>query len=409
MASNGSNNIRVGIDIGTSKVVCLIAEYVDLELRVIGLGSQTSQGLKNGVIVDIESTVSAIESAVNDAELMSGKQVTSAFVGISGGHINGLNSEGVVGIKDKKVKVSDVDRVITAAQAYAIPDDSQLLHVLPRDYIIDQQNGIREPLGMAGVRLETKVHLVTCNRNSAQNISSCMKACGITVEGFVLEQLASSYSVLSEDEKELGTCLIDMGGGTSDVAVFQNGAISHTANIPTSGDHITKDIARALQTPSLQAEELKKKYGCASSSIIHENETIEVPGMAGRKNKIFSRMALASVIEQRYLDIFGLIKQKLNLSSLENNIPAGIVITGGTSRMEGVAQLAEEVFNAPVRIGSPSGLIGLSDILRNPIYATAVGLVLYSQKSQEEDHMNYLFMKDKNIFNKAFRWIQNNF
>jgi cell division protein FtsA len=200
-----------------------------------------------------------------------------------------------------------------------------------------------------------------------------------------------------------------MGGGTSDVAVFQNGAISHTANIPTSGDHITKDIARALQTPSMQAEELKKKYGCASSSIIHENETIEVPGMAGRKNKIFSRMALASVIEQRYLDIFGLIKQKLNLSSLENNIPAGIVITGGTSRMEGVAQLAEEVFNTPVRIGSPSGLIGLSDILRNPIYATAVGLVLYSQKSQEEDHMNYLFMKDKNIFNKAFRWIQNNF
>ena len=212
MAINGSNNIRVGIDIGTSKVVCLIAEYVDHELRVIGLGSQSSQGLKNGVIVDIESTVSAIESAVNDAELMSGKQVTSAFVGISGGHINGLNSEGVVGIKDKKVKVSDVDRVITAAQAYAIPDDSQLLHVLPRDYIIDQQNGIKEPLGMAGVRLETKVHLVTCNRNSAQNISSCMKACGISVEGFVLEQLASSYSVLSEDEKELGTCLIDMGG-----------------------------------------------------------------------------------------------------------------------------------------------------------------------------------------------------
>ena len=404
-----NQNIKVGIDIGTSKVVCLIAESNPEGLKVLGLGTHPSKGLKNGVVVDIESTVSAIQEATNKAELMSGIRVHQAYVGISGGSSNGLNSEGVVPIKDKKVKISDVEKVITAAKAQSIPDGYKLLHILAREYAIDQQSGIKEPLGMAGVRLEAKVHLVSCEKNAAENISSCMKACGISVQDYVLEQLASSYSVLSQDEKKLGVCLIDLGGGTSDVAIFIDDSISHTINIPVGGDHVTNDIARAIQTPTAQAEELKKKYGCASSSLTSEGEKISTPSINGRSDKVFSRQALADVIEHRYAEIFQMIRQRLEINDLSQYLPAGIVLTGGASKIEGISQLGEEIFQVPVRVGKPKGLIGLSDILKNPVYSTSTGLILYGQKVTEEEFVDFAFIREKGLFNKAFKWIQNNF
>ena len=404
-----NQNIKVGIDIGTSKVVCLIAESNPEGLKVLGLGTHPSKGLKNGVVVDIESTVSAIQEATDKAELMSGIRVHQAYVGISGGSSNGLNSEGVVPIKDKKVKISDVEKVITAAKAQSIPDGYKLLHILAREYAIDQQSGIKEPLGMAGVRLEAKVHLVSCEKNAAENISSCMKACGISVQDYVLEQLASSYSVLSQDEKKLGVCLIDLGGGTSDVAIFMDDSISHTINIPVGGDHVTNDIARAIQTPTAQAEELKKKYGCASSSLTSEGEKISTPSINGRSDKVFSRQALADVIEHRYAEIFQMIRQRLEINDLSQYLPAGIVLTGGASKIEGISQLGEEIFQVPVRVGKPKGLIGLSDILKNPVYSTSTGLILYGQKVTEEEFVDFAFIREKGLFNKAFKWIQNNF
>ena len=404
-----NQNIKVGIDIGTSKVVCLIVESTSEGLKVLGLGTHPSKGLKNGVVVDIESTVLASQEATNKAELMSGVRVHQAYVGISGGSSNGLNSEGVVPIKDKKVKISDVEKVITAAKAQSIPDGYKLLHILAREYAIDQQNGIKEPLGMAGVRLEAKVHLVSCDKNAAENISSCMKSCGISVQDYVLEQLASSYSVLSEDEKKLGVCLIDLGGGTSDVAIFMDDSISHTINIPVGGDHVTNDIARAIQTPTNQAEELKKKYGCASSSLTNEGEKISTPSINRRSEKIFSRQALADVIEHRYAEIFQMIKQRLEINDLSQYLPAGIVLTGGASKIEGISQLGEEIFQVPVRVGKPKGLVGLTDILKNPVYSTSVGLILYGQKVSEEELIDFAFIREKGLFNKAFKWIQNNF
>ena len=320
-----------------------------------------------------------------------------------------MNSEGVVPIKDKKVKISDVEKVITAAKAQSIPDGYKLLHILAREYAIDQQSGIKEPLGMAGVRLEAKVHLVSCEKNAAENISSCMKACGISVQDYVLEQLASSYSVLSQDEKKLGVCLIDLGGGTSDVAIFMDDSISHTINIPVGGDHVTNDIARAIQTPTAQAEELKKKYGCASSSLTSEGEKISTPSINGRSDKVFSRQALADVIEHRYAEIFQMIRQRLEINDLSQYLPAGIVLTGGASKIEGISQLGEEIFQVPVRVGKPKGLIGLSDILKNPVYSTSTGLILYGQKVTEEEFVDFAFIREKGLFNKAFKWIQNNF
>ena len=409
MAANNYQNIKIGIDIGTSKVVCLIAESSPDGINVIGLGSHPSKGLRDGVVVDIESTVNAIRQATERAEMMSGIAVNKAYVGISGGSSCGLNSEGAVQIRDRKVKASDVDKVINSAGAQSISEGHKMLHILPRDFLIDQQSGIKEPLGMAGVRLEAKVHLVTCSKNAAENIDSCMKACGISVENYILEQLASSYSVLTEDEKKLGVCLIDLGGGTSDVAIFMDGSISHTVNIPVGGDHVTNDIARAIQTPTNQAEELKKKYGCASSALTREGEQISSPSINGRTDKVFSRQALSDVIEHRYAEIFNFIKQRLGISDFSQVLPAGIVLTGGASKIEGISQLGEEIFQIPVRVGQPSGLIGLTDILKNPIYSTSVGLVLYGQKESEEDYLDFAFTRNKGLVNQAFKWIQNNF
>ena len=408
MSGISQNEMLVGLDIGTSKVVAVVAEATpEGDIEVVGLGSQPSRGLRSGVVVDIESTTQAIKKSIQEAESMAGCHISSCYVGISGSHIRGLNSEGVVPIRDGEVKYGDVDRVIETAQAMAIPADQKLLHVLPRDYIIDKQDGIKEPLGMAGARLEAKVHLVTCSENSSQNIHKCVSACGLDIEAFVLEPLASSYSVLTNDERELGVSLLDIGCGTTDIAVFTDGSISYTDVIPIAGDHVTHDIAEALRTPPTQAEDIKQRYGCAVSSLTQAAEMMMVPGMGGRPERELSRQSLADVLEKRYVEIFSMAQQKLSLSGFESLIPAGVVLTGGASKVEGAIELAEEVFHAPVRLGSPNTIGGFTEVIHNPVYATSIGLLLYGHKQMKEDHMNYIH-RDKNILNRLTRWIGGN-
>ena len=408
MSGISQNEMLVGLDIGTSKVVAVVAEATpEGDIEVVGLGSQPSRGLRSGVVVDIESTTQAIKKSIQEAESMAGCHISSCYVGISGSHIRGLNSEGVVPIRDGEVKYGDVDRVIETAQAMAIPADQKLLHVLPRDYIIDKQDGIKEPLGMAGARLEAKVHLVTCSENSSQNIHKCVSACGLDIEAFVLEPLASSYSVLTNDERELGVSLLDIGCGTTDIAVFTDGSIAYTDVIPIAGDHVTHDIAEALRTPPTQAEDIKQRYGCAVSSLTQAEEMMMVPGMGGRPERELSRQSLADVLEKRYVEIFSMAQQKLSLSGFESLIPAGVVLTGGASKVEGAIELAEEVFHAPVRLGSPNTIGGFTEVIHNPVYATSIGLLLYGHKQMKEDHMNYIH-RDKNILNRLTRWIGGN-
>ena len=408
MNNANGNEMLVGLDIGTSKIVAVVAEVNhEGSIEIVGLGTHPSRGLRNGVVVDIESTTNAIKKSIQEAESMAGCHISSCYVGISGSHIRGLNSEGVVPIKNGEVNFGDVDRVIETAQAMAIPADQKLLHVLPRDYIIDKQNGIKEPLGMAGARLEAKVHLVTCSLNSSQNINTCVSACGLDIEAFVLEQLASSYSVLTNDERDLGVCLIDIGCGTADIAVFTDGSISFSDVIAIAGDHVTNDIAEALRTPPTQAEDIKQRYGCAVSSLTKADEMMMVSGMGGRPERELSRQTLADVMERRYVEIFSMIQQKLSLSGFESLIPAGVVLTGGASKVEGATELAEEVFHAPVRLGSPDTIGGFNEVIHNPIYATSVGLLLYGLKQMQEDHMNYIH-RDKNIINRLSRWFGGN-
>ena len=378
MSNASQNRMIVGLDIGTSKVVAIVGEInPEGRLEIIGLGSHASKGLKKGVVVNIDSTVQSIQRAIEEAELMAGCQIQSVYAGIAGNHIRSMGSHGIVAIRDREVFQPDIDRVIDAAQAVAIPADQKILHILPQEFIIDSQEGVKEPLGMSGVRLEAKVHLVTCAVNAAQNIEKCIKQCGLGVDDIILEQLASSYSVLTDDEKDLGVCLVDIGGGTSDIAIFTEGAIKHTAVIPIAGDQVTNDIAMALRTPTQNAEEIKIKYACALASMAGENETIKVPSVGEREDRSLSRQALAEVVEPRYEELFTLIQTELRRSGFEELIAAGIVLTGGTSKMEGVVELAEEIFHMPVSIGKPKNVSGLSDIVRNPIYATAVGLLQY--------------------------------
>ena len=371
----------VGLDIGTSKVVAIVGEVrEDGTLEVIGLGSHPSRGLKKGVVVNIESTVHSIQRAVEEAELMAGCQIDAVYAGIAGSHIRSLNSHGIVAIRDKEVTPADIERVLDAAQAMAIPADQKILHILPQEYVIDHQEGVKEPLGMSGVRLEAKVHLVTCAVNSAQNSEKCVRRCTLEVRDVILEQLASSYAVLTEDEKDLGVCLVDIGGGTTDVAIFTEGAIRHTANIPIAGDQVTNDIAMALRTPTPHAEELKIKYACALTQLAGAEETIQVPGVGDKPPRALSRQALAEVVEPRYDELFQLVQAELRRSGFEDLLAAGIVLTGGSSKIEGVVELAEEIFHKPVSLGMPRNVAGLADIVRNPIYATGVGLLLYGQE-----------------------------
>jgi len=384
MAVTKDKRMIVGLDIGTSKVVAIVGAIGDNgRIEVVGIGSHPSKGMKKGVVVNIESTVQSIQRAVEEAELMAGCQIHSVYAGIAGSHIRSLNSHGAVPIREREVVLADLERVIDAAQAVAIPADQRMLHVLPQEYVIDSQEGIREPLGMSGVRLEAKVHLVTCAVNAAQNIEKCIRRCGLEVEEIILEQLASSHAVLTDDERELGVCLVDIGGGTTDIAIFTEGAIRHTGVIPIAGDQVTNDIAMALRTPTHHAEEIKIKYACALTQLTGSSETVKVPSVGDRPPRDLSRQALAEVVEPRYDELFTLIQAELRRSGYEDLIPAGVVLTGGTAKMEGVVELAESIFHMPVRVGAPSAGYGLSDILRNPIYATAVGLLCYGVRQAE--------------------------
>lgn len=407
MASD--NNLIVGLDIGTSKVVAIVGEVNSSgDLEIIGIGSHRSTGLKKGVVVNIESTVQSIQRAIEEAELMAGCEIHSVYAGIAGSHISSMNSHGIVAIKDREVMSHDVERVIDAAQAVAIPADQQILHILPQEYLIDSQEGVKEPMGMSGVRLEAKVHLITCAVNSAQNIEKCIKRCGLEVEDIILEQLASSYSVLTDDERELGVCLVDIGGGTTDIAIFTEGSIRHTGVIPIAGDQVTNDIAMALRTPTMHAEEIKIKYACALAKLTGVDETIQVPSVGDRDARSLSRQALAEVVEPRYDELFTLIQAELRRSGYEDLVAAGIVLTGGTSKMEGVIELAEEIFHMPVRLGWPQNVRGLSDIVANPIYATGVGLLHYGIKQQGQGAKTSIQHRDSgdSFFNKIKRWFQ---
>lgn len=373
--SISKEKILTGLDIGTSKVATIIALADDDGLEIIGVGTSECSGLRKSVVVDIESTVNSIQRSVQEAELMAGCEVKSVAVGVAGTHINSMNSHGIVGIRDKEVASIDVDRVIEAAGAVAIPADQRILHIIPQEYLIDDHDGIHQPLGMSGVRLEARVHIVTCADSAVQNITKCVMRCGLNTEAIVLEQLASSYSVLSGDEKDLGVCLVDMGGGTTDIAIFHNGAIRHTAVIPVAGDQVTNDIAVAIRTPTSSAEDIKIQYGCAISNMVGSDESFEVPTVGDRKAMRMSRQTLAEVIQPRYEELLGFIMKELQCSGYEEMIPAGIVLTGGTAKIEGVTGLAEEIFHAPVRTGVPRHISGLHDVVRSPVYSTSVGLL----------------------------------
>ena len=413
MAHENNHNMIVGLDIGTSKVVALVAEVTpDGELNILGIGTHPTRGLKKGVVVNIESTVQSLQRAIEEAQTMAACHIHSVFVGIAGSHIRSQNSDGTVAIRDREVSRADLERVLDAAQAVAIPSDQKVLHTLAQDYVIDNQEGVREPLGMSGVRLEARVHVVTCAINASQNIEKCVRRCGLEIEEVILEQLASANAVLTEDEKELGVCLVDIGGGTSDIAIFTEGAIRHTAVIPIAGDQVTNDIAMALRTPTQYAEEIKIRYACALAKLAGPGETIKVPSVGDRAPRELSRQALAEVVEPRYEELFTLILAELRRSGYEDMIPAGIVLTGGSAKMEGAVELAEEIFHMPVRLGSPQGIKGIGDVVRNPVYSTAVGLLVYGLRKQTEGIIvpgsGADQIEDKTpVFARVKRWLQN--
>jgi cell division protein FtsA len=401
MARAKKDSIVVGLDIGTTKICALVGELADdgsIDIR--GIGTSPSHGLRKGVVVNIESTVNSIKRAVLEAQTMANYQINAVFAGIAGGHIRGINSHGIVAVRDHEVSQDDIDRVIDAAKAVAIPIDREVIHVLPQEYIIDDQDGIKEPLGMSGVRLEGKVHIVTGAVTSAQNIVKCAQRCDISVSDIVLEQLASSYSVLSEDEKELGVALIDIGGGTTDIAIFLNGSIQHTSVIAIGGQHFTNDIAIGLRTPQDSAEIIKKRYGTASIKSEYSDEVIEVPSIGNRPDRMLKRKILAEILEPRVRETFEMIGHELARTRLMELLTSGVVITGGTSLLPGMVEIAEEVLGLPVRLGIPRGVGGLMDVVKSPIYATAVGLVLYGAKHSGQRHFRN---KDENIYSKVRR------
>lgn len=409
MARKLDKRMIVGLDIGTSKVVAIVGE-IDLagQIEVVGIGSHPSRGLKKGVVVNLESTVQSIQRAVEEAEQMAGCRIHSVYTGIAGSHIRSLNSHGMAPIKDKEVLPEDVERVIDSARAVAIPADQKILHILPQEFIIDSQEGIREPIGMSGVRLEAKVHMVTGAVSAAQNIIKCVRRCGLEVDDIILQQLASSRTVLTEDEKELGVCLVDIGGGTTDIAVFINGAIAHSAVIPIAGDQVTNDIAVALRTPTQHAEKIKVKYACCLTQLASADEVIEVPSTGERAPRRLSRQTLAEVVEPRYEELFSLIQAELQRSGYENLIAAGVVLTGGSALMQGAIELAEEVFHMPVRLGVPQYITGLQEVIHNPIYSTAAGLLLFGYENQALK-LNVARAAKKGLVDKMRNWLRGNF
>jgi cell division protein FtsA len=373
----------VGLDVGTTKIACIVGELTDEGVDIIGIGTHPCYGLKKGVVVNIDSTVQSIQKAVEEAEHMAGVEITTVYAGIAGAHIKALNSEGVVAIKDKEVRQGDIERVIEAAKAINIPQDREILHVVPQEFTIDHQDGIKEPLGMAGVRLEARVHIVTASVASAQNIIKCCTRCNLQVSDIVLEPIGSAEAVLHTDEKELGVAMLDIGGGTSDLVVFSEGSLVHTAVLPVGGHQLTNDIAVGLRTPMAEAERIKHRHGCAMANLLREGETIEVPSVGGRAPRVMPRQVLCDILSPRVDEIFSLVQRELQKCGLEDSLASGLVVTGGSTILEGLPELAEEVLGMPVRRGVPKGVGGLAEVVRSPIYATAVGLVLYGARQQE--------------------------
>ena len=400
-------SLVVGLDIGTTKICTVVAELADGQINIIGLGTHPSKGLRKGVVINIDSTVQSIKKAVEEAELMAGVQLTSVYAGIAGGHIKGINSHGVIAVKNREITPSDVKRVIDAASAVAIPMDREVIHIIPQEFIVDDQDGIRDPVGMSGVRLEGRVHIVTGAITSAQNIIKCANRAGLDVDDIVLEQLGSSEAVLTPEEKELGVAIIDIGGGTTDLVIFSSGSIKHTAVFSLAGSHITNDISLGLRTPLEEAEKIKIRYGCALTSLVRKDETIEVPSVGGRKPRALSRYTLTEIIEPRVEEILSLVQHEITRTGYGNLLASGIVLTGGCALLEGIPDLAEQIFNVPVRRGIPIGISGLVDLVNSPMYATGVGLVLYGSRNMAQSR----FKKGEgNIFSKVTRrmkeWIE---
>jgi cell division protein FtsA len=394
------SKLLVGLDIGTTKICTIVGEVQNGLVNIIGIGSHPSRGLRKGVVVNIEGTVQSIRKAIEEAELMAGCQIDSVFAGIAGGHIRGINSHGVIAVKNREINEQDIKRVIDAASAIAIPMDREVIHVLPQEYIVDDQDGIRDPIGMCGVRLEGKVHIVTGAVTSAQNIIRCTNRAGLHVNDIVLEQLGCSEAVLSPEEKDLGGGVVDIGGGTTDLVIFCHGSIKHTSVLSLAGNHITSDISLGLRTPAEEAEKLKKRYGCALVSMVKKEEMIEVPSVGGRKSRTLSRQTLAEIIEPRVEEILTLVQGEIVRSGHANLIGSGIVLTGGTAIMEGMPEIAEQIFNLPVRRGYPVGISGLTDLVNSPIFATGVGLVVYGSKNRSKSRFR---IGETNIFTKVSR------
>ena len=402
--------LLVGLDIGTSKIAAIVAEIKpEGGFEIIGMGSHPSRGLKKGVVVNIDTTVNAIQRALEEAELMADCKIREVYTGIAGSHIRSFNSQGMVAIKDQEVAQSDIERAVDTARAVQIPNDQQILHVLNQEFIVDGQEDVREPLGMNGVRLEVKVHIVTGAVSSAQNIVKCVRRCGLEVRDLVLQPLASAQAVISDDEKDLGVALMDIGGGTTDLVVYTHGAIRHTAVIPIAGDQITNDIAMALRTPTKDAEDIKERYGCALSQLANPNDMVDVPGLGDREPRQLSRKTLSEVIEPRVEELYSLVQTELRRSGYEELLSSGVVITGGTSVMQGMVELGEEIFHMPVRIGLPKYQGGLAEVVRTPRYATAVGLLLDGVSQVQHGQLSRQSGSVKAVLARMREWFQRNF
>jgi len=405
-----NRNLIAGLDIGTSKIVAIIAEvFPEGDFEIIGLGSHPSRGLRKGVVANIETTVNAIQRALEEAESMADCKINEVFTGIAGSHIKGINSDGMVPIRDKEVTEADVERVMEAAKAVNIPADQQILHILNQEFIIDGQEDVREPVGMSGIRLEVKVHIVTGAVSAAQNIVKCVHRCGLEVRDLILQPLASATAVLTEDEEDLGVCLVDIGGGTTDIAVFTNGAIRHTAVIPIAGDQITNDIAMALRTPTKNAEDLKCRYGHALRSLADTREMIEVPDVGNRGARQLSVQTLAEVIEPRAEELYTLVQSELRRSGFEELLSSGIVITGGCASLRGMVELGEEIFHMPVRLGVPNYKGNLQDVVHTPRFSTGIGLIMTGINQVKQQHLRLQGGSAKQIFTRMKNWFQRNF
>jgi len=402
------NNYIVGLDIGTKKVAAIIGEITgENKIEIIGIGTAESRGLRKGVVVNLDSTVSAIKKAQEEAELMAGVEIDSAFVGISGAHIKSFNSRGVIAVsgKNREITLEDIKRVIDQSKALSIPPDREIIHIIPQEYVVDEQDGIRDPLGMSGIKLEVNVHIVTSATTSVQNLRTCITRAGIEIEQIVLNQIATSTSTLSHDEMELGVGMIDIGGGTTEVAIFERGSLWYTSIIPIGGDNFTNDIAVGLRTPIPEAEKIKKKFGCVASPLLDEQDTIEVPSVGrGKKARVLSRQLLADIIQPRAEEIFRLVDNDIKRMGYEKSLNSGIVLTGGTSLLEGLEEVAEEIFDLPVRRGDPSGVGGLVDRISTPDYATSMGLILYGYNQLKEKGLSK--KREKSVWAKIRDWLK---